>query len=73
MSVHIGFVTMGCPSSMADTNETIVILPTLKIKSFDAITTKSITRGKLVELELPSRWANRDYAARVITSGLKNV
>ena len=73
MSVHIGFVTMGRPSSMADTNETIVILPTLKIKSLDAITTKSITGCELVEPELPSRWADRDYAARVITSGLKNV
>lgn len=73
MSVHIGFVTMGRPSSMADTNETIVILPTLKIKSLDAITTKSITGGKLVEPELPSRWAYRDYAARIIPSGLKNV
>lgn len=73
MGIHIGFVTVGCPSSMADTYEAIVILPAFEIKPLDTITTKPIARGVLIELEFASIWANRDNAARVITSGLKNV
>lgn len=78
VSVHIGFVTMGRPSRVTDSDQMVVLIGAINDHALDAVAAKTVSTGKLGALEggLVVRGlvlVDRDDSTRIVPTTFKNL